>query len=194
MHSCIYVLITGKTHNIASLVDQALAPFDEDWFVPPHKLHLSESCIRAMAAHYKLPESDLNRLAVNMQDWMRCEGGVDDLGLFAIQTCNPDGKWDWYEIGGRWNGFITGRKQPNGDVIRNNSIPASRLLATRDFAKRLPHGIVTPTGEWIERSTFVTTLAGWYRRETPDDVWCQRVRRILEAFPKHRVVSVDVHN
>jgi len=194
MHSCIYVLIDGKKTDIESLVDQALAPFDEDLSVPPYKLHLSDGCIRSMADHYKIPESNVNRLAGKMQDWLRCEGGVDELGLFAIRACNPDGKWDWYEIGGRWDGFITGRKQPNGDVIRNNSILASRLLAARDFAKRIPHGMVTPTGEWVERSTFVTTLTGWYTRETPADTWCDRVRRILEAFPTYRVVGVDVHN
>ena len=194
MHTCMYVLIDGKTHNIESLVGQALAPFDEELQVSPYKLYFSEHGVRAMAENYKLPETDLQALARKTHDWMRCEGGVDDLGLFAIQTSNPHGKWDWFEIGGRWNGLITGRKEPDNKEIRNNFILASKLLASPDFAERLPFGIVTPTGEWVERSTFVTTYTGWYTRETATDAWCTHVRRILEAFPTHRVVGVDVHN
>lgn len=85
-------------------------------------------------------------------------------------------------------------QRPCVDIIHNNSIRASTLLRSKNFAKRLPAGIVTPTGEWVEHSALVTTSSGWYLRETPADVWCNRVRRILEAFPKHRVVCVDVHN
>ena len=199
MHSCIYVIIGPNTNtdtdtnDIESAVAKALAPFDEALTVAPYKVHLSSSGIRAMAEHYKVPETNLKQLAGKMQDWMRCRGGIDELGLFASLTSNPDGKWDWYEIGGRWDGLITGRKRPNSDVLRNNSIRASTLLRARDFSARIPFSIVTPTGEWVERSTFETTSTGWYTRETPTDVWTAHVRRILAAFPMFRVVCVDTH-
>ena len=197
MHSCVYVIIgpntNTNTNDIEAAVAKALAPFDEALTVPPYKVHLSSSCIRAMAEHYKVPETDLKQLAGKMQDWMRCPGGVDELGLFATWTSNPDGKWDWYEIGGRWDGLVTGRKRPNSDVLRNNSIRTSTLLRARDFSARIPFSIVTPTGEWVERSTFETTSTGWYTRETPTDVWTAHVRRILAAFPMFRVVCVDTH-
>lgn len=193
MHSCVYVFIGPNTNDIETAVAKALAPFDEALTIPPYKIHLSSSGIRAMAEHYKLPETDLKQLAEKMQEWMGCPGGVDEFGLFAIQTSNPLGKWDWYEIGGRWDGLITGRKQPTSDVLRNNCIRASTLLTARDFAKRIPFAVLTPTGEWVERSTFVTTFTGWYTRETPADDWSAHVRRILEAFPAFRVVCVDTH-
>ncbi len=194
MHSCIYVLIDGDEQVAESLVANALDPFNEAHDVPPYKDHLSRSCTRYMAEHFKVPDTELQALAGKMPEWRGVPGGVDELGLFAICTSNPDGKWDWYEIGGRWDGFITGRKQPNSDLIQNNSIVASTLLKARDFAKRLPAGIVTPTGEWIERTSLVTTSNGWYLREIPKRVWCNRVRRILAAFPRYRVVCVDAHN
>ena len=146
-----------------------------------------------MAEHYKIPATDLQKLAEKMPDWRGVPGGVDELGLFAISTSNPDGKWDWYEIGGRWDGFIKGRKRPSTDTIRNNIIRASTLLKSQNFAKRIPAGIVTPTGQWVERTLLITTSSGWYLRETPEDVWCNQVRRILKAFPTHRVVGVDIH-
>ena len=194
MHSCIYVLITGSEQDTEALVGTALDPFNEAHEVPPYKDHFSQSCVRFMAEHYKIPAIDLQKLAGKMPDWRGVQGGVDELGLFAICTSNPDGKWDWYEIGGRWDGFIKGRTRPSTDIIRNNTIRASTLLKSQNFAKRIPAGIVTPTGQWVERTLLITTNSGWYLRETREDVWCNQVRRILKAFPSYRVVCVDAHN
>ena len=30
-------------------------------------------------------------------------------------TRNPDGRWDWYQIGGRWNGYLAPEYDPNKD-------------------------------------------------------------------------------
>ena len=32
--------------------------------------------------------------------------GVVDKDGNIISTYNPDSKWDWYEIGGRWSGML----------------------------------------------------------------------------------------
>jgi hypothetical protein len=34
------------------------------------------------------------------------EYGADEQGLFQWSTYNPDSKWDWYVIGGRWQGSL----------------------------------------------------------------------------------------
>lgn len=197
MHSCVYVLI-GPDTDIEMLVAQAIGPFSEQRTVPPYKLHLPSSGARAIAQHYGLPETDLQAVAAQLPDWMGYAGGVDELGVFALVDRNPDAKWDWYEIGGRWNGYITGhrrrRERSATGLARHNCIAAAELLAAPDFADRLPHALVTPTGDWVERSTFVATSSGWYWREESDEAWRQRVRRILAAFPDHRVVAVDAHS
>lgn len=194
MHSCVYVII-GRTGNSETLVTEALAPFDEELTVPPYKLHIPQSGARAIAEHYHLSETDLPALAERMQDWIHCPGGVDTLGLFAMQSHNPDGRWDWYEIGGRWDGFIHGKslksvRHKKGDL---NLLGVSDLLAAPDFKDRLPHDVLTPTGEWVTRSEIVNTFSGWYCKEYPEATWYARVLRILQTFRGHRVVSVDVH-
>jgi hypothetical protein len=195
MHSCVYVII-GHTGDSETLVTEALAPFDDDLTVTPYKLHIPQSGARAIAEHYHLSETDLPALAEKMHDWMRCPGGVDRLGLFAMKSYNPDGRWDWYEIGGRWDGFIHGKslksvRRKNAD---ENLIAVSELLSARDSKDRLPHDIVTPTGEWVARSEIVNTFSGWYSKEYPEATWYARVLRILRAFPEHRVVCVDIHS
>lgn len=197
MHSCVYVLINGKKQNTESLVNQALAPFDEELAVPPYKEHLSRSGIRLMAEHYKISETDLKQLASKMQDWMGRPGGIDELGLFAVSTCNPHGKWDWYEIGGRWDGYLTGRTPPPTEsasrLIDANSTRASTLLKDPKLSSRLPAAVVTPTGEWIEKDAFITTSSGWFIAERTKRDWMLALRRIVAAFPTHTVVCVDVH-
>lgn len=196
MHSCVYVII-GNKGDIPTLVAKTLSPFDGKRQVRPYKLHLSASTITAMAKHYGLSETDLKALAKKLPDWMGAPGGVDWLGLYARMTENSDGKWDWYEIGGRWNGSIRGRHPPRPYVssvpVELNTTVASDLLAARNFVGRLPFAIVTPLGEWIERSTVVTDSRGMYLREESPALWRKRVARILRTFARHRVVCVDAH-
>ena len=196
MHSCVYVII-GKTGDIETLVATAMQPFNEDLAVDRYKLHLSASTVVAMARHYNLRETDRKSLAKKIRDWVGCPGGEDELGLFALCSHNPDGKFDWYEIGGRFNGCVLGKHRPRpfatSPSLDANLIAVSDLLRMRDFNKRLPVAVVTPHGEWIERSKFVENTTGWFLREQPLRDWQRIVRRVLRTFVDHRVVCVDSH-
>lgn len=197
MHSCVYVIIEN-TDNIETAVTRALAPFDDARQVKPYKLRLFASTIMAMSRHYNIPESDHQRLSEKMRDWLGDPGGQDRLGLHALCSHNPDGKWDWYEIGGRFNGCIRGRWRPRSFAkkpdLQSNSLSSSILLRAKDFPKRTPFALVTPLGEWIERSSVVSTTSGWYVREVPKSAWSRRVRMILRKFPDQRIVCVDAHS
>jgi len=197
MHAFVYVII-GPTGNINDEVAQALAPFDENLEVEPYKMRIERGDVRIMADHYGLPEDDLPALAEKLPDWFRCDGGVDELGLFSWSTVNPDGRWDWYIIGGRWAGCIHGkptRRDPyDQHQAAQNVTTTGELLNADNFSDRLPHAVVTPAGEWLEQEQFVQLSGrfGIYRR--PDDQWLPQVRRVLETYPRHRVVGVDVHH
>ena len=43
---------------------------------------------------------------------------VDDAGelVRAVDRTNPQKKWDWYQLGGRWTGFFKLKKGANGEV------------------------------------------------------------------------------
>lgn len=183
MHYCVYVFIP-KEGDIEELVAQTLAPFDEDRQVPPYKSYLSGGEIKAMAKHYRVKPSDLGALARHMEDWKGCIGGVEGKRLFAVTTWNPDGRFDWYEVGGRWNGRI------RGNVTR-----ARNLLARPNLRELLPFAIVTPDGLWQERETLIVEDWMKFRVERKTDaVWLKQVRAALRRFPDHRVVCVDMHS
>ncbi len=148
--------------------------------------------------HYQLPVIAHVALLKKMPNWMGCPGGKDHLGLYALCSHNPDGKWDWYEIGGRYNGRIRGvqtpRRYQHASDIGANTLVAAECLRSPDLSKRLPHAVLTPHSEWIERSSINSTMSGWYVREQPMRQWQQRVRRILRTFSDHRVACVDTHS
>lgn len=186
MHYVTFVII-GKDDDPETAVTRALEPFDEALEVKPYRRYLDASDIQHMAAHYGLPPTDLPGLARKMQDWWTCEGGVDARGLYAVTTLNPDGKWDWYEIGGRWHRYIPGS--------RGNVIGARTLLRSRHLRKCLPYYLLTPDGRWLE-SAF-----GWRigPPKTPADRladrrWFALVRRVLKEFSDRKVVCVDIHS
>jgi hypothetical protein len=35
------------------------------------------------------------------------ESGLDENGLYYMSSYNPDSKWDWWQIGGRWSGLFS---------------------------------------------------------------------------------------
>jgi hypothetical protein len=183
MHYCVYVFIPNEG-DLEELVASALRPYDEDLQVPPYKSYLDAGEIKAMAKHYGMKATNLGALALRMDDWKRCPGGVEGNRLFAVKTWNPDGKWDWYEIGGRW------RSRLRGNVAGTQS-----LLGKANLQELLPFGLVTPDGRWHERETFITK--GWMKyhveRKT-DSAWLKEVRRSLRRYPTHRVVCVDAHS
>lgn len=95
-HFC--VLVTGTD------VDDQLAPFDENLAVDPYRIYLAEA-----EWHYFdcAPGAPAAEVAAKWNtEWQTDTFGADDHGLYETRVMNPDGKWDWYEVGGRWAGFF----------------------------------------------------------------------------------------
>ena len=186
MHFSTFVII-GRHDDPESAVARTLQPFDEESEVAPYRDYLDSADISRMAEHYGIPATDLRALAAKMNDWRGCTGGVDRRGLYAIATYNPNGKWDWYEIGGRWDGSIP---RSHDNVISTRALCRSpRLQAC------LPYYLVTPDGDWREcegAPAFGTPQSEADKQA--DAHWFATVRKVLARFLDHRVVCVDVHS
>ena len=186
MHYSTFVII-GRNADPESAVARALEPFDDALEVEPYHDYLSASDIDTMAAHYGIPSTDLAALARKMRDWRGVKGGVDAHGLYSLATYNPDGKFDWYEIGGRWDGHIKGS--------RRNVISARTLSRSPHLPKCLPYYLVTPEGRWLEsecRLCFGPPETASERRTHRR--WLAQVRRVLKQYRDCKVVCVDIHS
>jgi hypothetical protein len=119
--------------------------------------------------------------------------------LFNVQgeplsTSNPDSKWDWFVIGGRWDGWITGNEQssdhglnfgPQHQTIENN-IATTEQAVERDV---IPHAIITPDGEWHEHGQ----MGWWGIMITENEGWDAQTREILTGYPGHHLLILDAH-
>ena len=83
-------------------IDDLLAPYDENMSVEPYIKYTMQEAIdwvkKNIAGYHDKPDFEC-------WQWMADEydGRTDDEGNI-YSTYNPDSKWDWYSIGGRWSG------------------------------------------------------------------------------------------
>lgn len=183
MHFLTYVFVRDDS-DIDTAVATALHPYSDDFPVKPWKRYLNRAEIDAMAKHYRLPASEPVRLAQHMNDWCRAEGGIDLEGLFAVMTCNPDTKFDWYEIGGRWHG-----------KLKDDRAPVRALLGKKDLEAFSPHDFLTPDGVWHAKSRYVPgdELLG-HLVEKSRSIWLAEFRKALRRHQDCFVVVVDRHD
>lgn len=122
----------------------------------------------------------------------------DDCGGTGQRTTtyNPKAKWDWWRIGGRWNGEIKGTPQNSRDgfnfgaayeSLESNCAPVRELMER----EVIPFAVVTPDGEWHERGEM-----GWWAivtNEKDDVCWTDIVMDIYRKYPDHLAVGCDLH-
>ena len=113
-------------------------------------------------------------------------------------TYNPDSRWDWYRVGGRWDGVVSksGKRrysEDNGfnfekghEEVKNNMCRVRELPV-----KSVPFAIVTPDGEWIEKGEM-----GWWgmtKGEMTERKWHNQVMKILKKYQDDYIVGLDCH-
>jgi hypothetical protein len=96
-------------------------------------------------------------------------------------TYNPNSKWDWYSVGGRWSGFLPNKK---------NHATVKELLEspTKDWT---PYALVTPEGRWCQHGEM-----GWFGMssdEKDEAEWDTEVIEVLKKYPDAQAVLVDCH-
>lgn len=232
-HSTVGVILPKEctgSENAEQEVERLLAPFNEGIEVAPYQrpCHcighdaFEAACAAANKAvgenpHQTVPEDQWNvwkqkwttfrdevlaadpRKAEPRAECKSCEGK----GTYE-STYNPKSKWDWYSIGGRWAGDLTGAELPDypdwdnpryhelreqRNRIAVNMAPIAKLL-NQDKPYEF-FALLTPDGEWFERGSM-----GWWgivADEKQDSDWTTITRSVYEKYRDHVVVLVDVH-
>ena len=126
-----------------------------------------------------------------------CES-CDGTGVETV-THNPDGQWDWYVVGGRWDGWITDTKVESKDngfnfgdehhQLGKNSIKVEKLLDQEEL--KAPFALITPDGVWHQRGNM-----GWFGMasdEKDKGSWEDEVRDLYEQHKDCIAVCLDCH-
>jgi len=126
----------------------------------------------------------------NFKTFMELYHGIDkdpDTGKYGYWV-NPNAKWDWYELGGRWSGFfIQHNNEPTDQTIKQNidfdSMRKKDKLST--FA-------VLKDGVWYEKGEM-----GWWcsvTDEKPQEDWDIQFNKLLDEIKDDELLSLyDCH-
>lgn len=72
--------------------------------------------------------------AIHGNDWNGNQWRKDENGVWQeYSTYNPDSKWDWYSVGGRWTGFFKLKKDKTGETGECGLMTAPAEEGTADI-------------------------------------------------------------
>lgn len=119
----------------------------------------------------------------------------------VTSTYNPLSKWDWWSIGGRWDGALIEDRVGNSnspDRMRThehirNVVPLEELVQRAEAGNLFTfYAVITPDGEWHGRGNM-----GWFGMSSdkmPTESW---ETLSLDAYRKyaegHDIVLIDMH-
>lgn len=132
-HYGVLVALPKRTKNIDRAIENVLAPFDENIEVEPYVRHtvadikagrietiktVKENILKAEAENPQTEHSkewlksskpylaNLEKMSDEEYYHDQTEGSTLNEDGDEMSTYNPQSKWDWYTVGGRWNGSI----------------------------------------------------------------------------------------
>lgn len=161
--------------ELEDFVEEILKPFDENR-EELFKTYIYET--KAVAEGWferKKKEKPETYSNMTYEKFVKCyyEEEIDCNGNVMCKR-NPNAKWDYYEVGGRWSGFI----------------PNNFTLVEKILEDDVPFAVVDGNG-WHEQGK-----AGWWgmvSNKKKQPVWDKEVKKILAEHIKDYVVLIDCH-
>jgi len=129
-HSTVLVIVNQADDDTAAYAEaeRMLAPFNEELEVEPYKNYEKAGGLPITRPDQHWYYSDLVKKGHEIPDlatlarvlnetWDDEERhGADEQGLYQMSTYNPQSKWDFYQLGGRWTGFFMVKAAVNAVV------------------------------------------------------------------------------
>ena len=158
--------------NLESLLD----PFCEGTEVESHIIYTRQEAIDYARTNFQRCKESSDE---ECWKFMAEEAHDTDEEGNIYSTSNPDAKWDWWEIGGRWPGMLkVGDSRRNSAFVKDIDFDADPFTT---FA------VLTPDGEWYEQGS-----GSWL---SLDQDWEShyKERFIDTAAPDLMLTIVDCH-
>lgn len=158
---------------IGGNVDEQLAPYDENIQVAPYKKSVvSKEEKQRMFDYYKMNEGlDFKTFdecyAEKGDDWNGNSWVKEGNKYVEYSSYNPNSKWDWYVIGGRWSGFFKLKPDANNIdktiIMGNNNMADQCMKGSVDYDGMTKDAIKNATEVWNKANALFAgeTLEHW---------------------------------
>ena len=205
MHYVLHVIHPAGV-DVAEYIAEKMAPFYEYLEVPEYKNYYSEKEIASANAWYAKEgyhEGDDPNDVIPFS-WSNSQCYTDAEGCYKLSTQNPQGYWDWWVIGGRWDNYweIDNEISPVKDST--NTVSVGYALSMRDQGKygwmaNGPYAYMTLDGRFIKRQNYNKDGVG-YEDDDPNSVfppnpdydyweYMEQMEKLIDIA----VTSVDYH-
>lgn len=186
MHSLLLVVGDAVRVQLHAFADYAK--------VAPYRVYVEGDQLTAMAEHFGLDVNDLEALNAKMPEWAGCKSEIHQGKLSYWLRDNPNGKFEWYKIGGRFSGYLhlrqprqpslLGRLLGRKPVERVNCARKGEIVAEEVLSA--PPVALLANGVWVEQ--------GWSKDAPSDDEWRQQFAHRFELLPDDASLTVvDIH-
>lgn len=183
-----------------SNVEELLNPYSEDLRVEPYIELTKEEAIQKakkdvewILEHPNNPSIDVARSIKTDEQFYEFAQRfgvekIDENGNF-LTTYNPNSKWDWWVMGGRWTGYL-----PTMYGQHSNSCSVSEVNWSKFFEDNPlgPFCFITEDGEWHE-----TARMGWWGMTSNDKekkAWREEFESYLKSVdPDTKITAIDFH-
>jgi len=186
-----FIVIVALPTSDASLED-ILAPFDENLEVAPYGTQTIEEITadklyQSWILKVNAQRAQEGREAITQEEalkkWLGGDPEFDALGRL-LSTYNPKSKWDWYEIGGRWDGYLT--------LKDGSTVNLAEVADLVPEAIKSPFAYTDLDGSWHEKGRM-----GWFgmaQDEAEQEVWDSEYLKWIQNLPEDTVlIAVDCH-
>lgn len=154
-----------------------------------------EAMVAELLAPYRMDDEEY------LEDcWCLFDGQALEDCVFCGGTgqSNPNQKYEWYVIGGRWDGEV-GKSQvhhdpslrgverafrPGSRTLENNCVPVARI-ANKDIGC---FALLTPDGQW---HMWADSIHDWEPTRRQQERWRKKVQRLLGKHSDCLAVGVD---
>lgn len=197
-HFCHIIIIpkekfeSNSEKNIDDYIFEQMLPFDENVEVDEY-INTCGFC-KGTGIH-----------SINGHD-EPCPYDCDENGQVK-STYNPKSKWDWYRVGGRYDGIILNKDIESNDdgfnfsddheQLCNNSIKIKEMKNI-NYEKEYypdnifqPYSILTPDGNWHSCGDML--WFGISSNDMKDEDWKNIITEIYEKYSDDYAVVLDCH-
>lgn len=145
---------------LEELVAEALEPFDEGKWVPSYVAKTAEELeieYKQLLEKIEKGESNVSKYdVITIWDYAEYRYGkvldINDGNLYS--NYNPNSKWDWYQIGGRWSDVVSGNivqvKDIDEALDENIYAVLDKNGKWHEPGEMLPFGMSAATEEQLE--------------------------------------------
>lgn len=163
-----------------------MAPYNENLVVPPY-IEVSYAQLRQDWLNSGLTDRYPDPITYAIED----EGYDVDQDGNVISTRNPDGLYDYYAIGGGWNGFLqTGRRRGDVNQLDGNIVSVPTVI-TRYNQPLYPNEADV---HWITfRPEVIIDTDGTVYGRQGEPIDAATFYRLMGDHPDDYVVLLDAH-